>query len=107
KFTRNGGAAWENNGVGPGGAQNRQFTFTNSATGLDQVYFNNISNLGTVAVTNVSGKELTLAWTGAPFVRLQSSTSLSGTWLDVDNTLGNSTVTVTNNTAMRYFRLIG
>jgi hypothetical protein len=108
KFTRNGGAAWENNGVGPGGAQNRQFTFTNSATGLEQVFFNNISNLGTVAVTNVSGKELTLAWTGAPFVRLQSSTSLSsGIWQDVDDTLGNSTVTVTNNTAMRYFRLIG
>jgi len=108
KFTRNGGAAWENNNVGPGGGQNRQLMFTNAPVDAGQVFFNNISTLGTLAVTNVSGNHLTLAWAGAPAIRLQSATSLSsGSWADVDNTLGNSTVTVTNDTPTRYFRLIG
>ena len=46
KFVRHpqaGGATWENNEVGPGAAQNRQFTFSGSALTLPQVDFNNTS----------------------------------------------------------------
>lgn len=44
KFIRHpqgGSAVWENNDVGPGGTQNREFIFTGSANTLPQVDFNN------------------------------------------------------------------
>jgi hypothetical protein len=47
KFTMNNGSTWENNGVGPGGAQNRQFIMPGSATNLPVVFFNNITNVPT------------------------------------------------------------
>lgn len=41
KFRANGG--WENDGVGPGGAQNRNFTITGGDQVLPVVYYNNIA----------------------------------------------------------------
>jgi arabinogalactan endo-1,4-beta-galactosidase len=41
KHTQAGGNVWEQDGVGPGGAQNRQFTFAGLALALPQVDFNN------------------------------------------------------------------
>jgi starch binding protein with CBM20 domain len=54
KFVINqaGALVWENNGVGPGGAQNRAFNVPASAQTLSDVYFNNQSTPpGVVAVT--------------------------------------------------------
>ena len=54
KFVINqpGTQVWENNGVGPGGAQNRQFNLPASAQTLPVVYFNNQQTPpGVVAVT--------------------------------------------------------
>jgi hypothetical protein len=41
KYTINGGSIWENNGVGPGGAQNRQFVMPTSDLTPPVDYFNN------------------------------------------------------------------
>jgi hypothetical protein len=106
KFVMNSGATWENNGVGPGNANDRQFIFTNAVTALSGVFFNNLGDLGALSITNVSGKLLSLSWTGGPNIRLQSAATL-GAWQDVDNTAGLSTTTVTNDTAAKYLRLIG
>jgi hypothetical protein len=57
KFIMNtfvGGVTWENNGVGPNGAQNRQFVFPDAATNLPSVYFNNISNANSLAVAPIT-----------------------------------------------------
>jgi hypothetical protein len=51
-MNRGGTAIWESDGVGPGGAQNRAFSLTNSAQTLPVVYFNNQSTPpGVTAVT--------------------------------------------------------
>jgi hypothetical protein len=44
------GLTWENNGVGPGGAQNRQYIYGNHATNLAEVYFNNVTNTSSLVV---------------------------------------------------------
>ena len=49
-----GGVTWESDGVGPGGAQNRQFVFPNVATNLPAVYFNNVSNASSLAVAPIT-----------------------------------------------------
>jgi hypothetical protein len=51
-MNRSGSLAWENDGVGPGGAQNRAFTLTDAAQVLPPVYFNNQATPpGVTAVT--------------------------------------------------------
>jgi hypothetical protein len=51
-INRSGTLAWEDNGVGPNGAQNRSFTIPDTATTLPLVYFNNQSAPpGTTRVT--------------------------------------------------------
>jgi hypothetical protein len=57
KFIMNrlvGGVLWESDGVGPNGAQNRQFTFPNVATNLPVVYFNNVTNANSVSVEAIT-----------------------------------------------------
>jgi arabinogalactan endo-1,4-beta-galactosidase len=51
KYTINSGGRWEDNGIGPGGAQNRQFTLASTPQTLPVVFFNNISNLNSTPVT--------------------------------------------------------
>ncbi|MCX8109229.1 MAG: hypothetical protein N3G20_10535, partial [Verrucomicrobiae bacterium] len=51
---RYGTKIWEADGVGPEGARNRQFTFPTGDTKLPVVFFNNISNIATMAVTPVT-----------------------------------------------------
>lgn len=50
------GLVWENNGVGPNNADNRQFTFTNQATVLPAVYFNNVTSSSSLVTTQVTFK---------------------------------------------------
>jgi hypothetical protein len=102
--------SWEMDGVGPGGAQNRQFAMPASATNLPGDYFNNYMDLGPVNISG-SGAQTVLAWPSGTnannHIRLQTSTNLLGGWVDVPNTQGQSAVTNNFGTAPRFFRLIG
>ena len=102
--------SWEINGVGPNGADNRQFAL-NGATNLPGVYFNNYTNLGPVTISG-SGAQTVLSWASGSnannHIRLQNATNLLGGWVDVvPNTQGQSAVTNDFGTAPRFFRLIG
>lgn len=101
------GATWENDGVGPNGIQNRQFAFTNEATVLPDVHFNNLGNLGALTISPVAAGQVTLNWTGGPLIRVQTNAPLTGTWGDVPETLGASTANVSVGSGNVYFRLIG
>ncbi|MGO9585250.1 MAG: hypothetical protein ACLP2Y_03435 [Limisphaerales bacterium] len=109
KYDLNGGLTWENDGVGPGGFQNRQFTLMGN-TNLPLDYFNNFADLGPVNIS-VSGTNTALSWasgTNAPnHIRLQNSSSLLGVWVDVPNTQGQSAVTNNFGPGAQFFRLIG
>lgn len=100
KFTINNGSAWED------AIADRQFIFTNVATVLPPVFFNNLGNLG--PITNLySPGQLDLSWAGGPLIWLQSSTSLPGAWADVPETLGTSAFTTNTSGAQMFFRLKG
>jgi hypothetical protein len=107
KFVLNGGGTWENNGVGPNGANDRQMIFTNLATVLPDVHFNNLDNLGALTISPPSGGQVTVNWTAGPLIRLQTNAPLTGTWGDVPGTLGASSAIVPSGTANTYFRLVG
>lgn len=107
KFVLNGGGTWENNGVGPNGANDRQMIFTNAATVLADAYFNNVGNLGALTISPVTAGQVTVTWTAGPLIRLQTNAPLTGVWGDVAGTLGTSSATVTVSPANTYFRLIG
>lgn len=107
KFVLNGGGTWENNGVGPNGANDRQMIFTNAATVLPDVHFNNLNNLGALTISPPSGGQVTVNWTAGPLIRLQTNAPLTGTWGDVPGSLGASSANVPVGTANTYFRLIG
>lgn len=107
KFVLNSGGTWENNGVGPNGANDRQFIFTNLTTVLPDVYFNNLGNLGALTISPVSAGQVTVNWTAGPLIRLQTNAPLTGTWGDVSGTLGAGSATVNVGPANTYFRLIG
>lgn len=107
KFTLNNGGTWENNGVGPNGANDRQFIFTNVATVLPDIYFNNLGNLGALTISPVSVGQVTVNWTAGPLIRLQTNAPLTGTWGDVPGTLGANSATVNVDSANTFFRLIG
>lgn len=108
KYTIDGGLIWENNGVGPGGAQNHQFVL-NASTNLPADYFNNYSNLGPLTISN-AGDQTILFWsTGTNAnntMRLQSAGSLPGTWSDIAITPGQSSVTNESGAGPAFFRLI-
>jgi hypothetical protein len=109
KYDLNGGLTWENDGVGPGGAQNRQFTLI-GVTNLPGDNFNNYVDLGPVNISR-SGVQTALSWvsgTNAPnHIRLQNATNLLGGWVDVPNTQGQSGVTNNFGPGSQFFRLIG
>jgi hypothetical protein len=107
KFVLNGGGTWEDDGVGPNGANNRQFIFTNLTTVLPDVYFNNLGNLGALTISPVSAGQVTVSWTAGPLIRLQTNAPLTGTWGDVPDTLGASSANVSIAPSNTYFRLIG
>ena len=108
KYSINGSITWEDNGVGPGGVNNRQFIL--SATNLPGDNFNNYSNLGPV---NLSGPvaQTVLTWPSGSnannHIRLQTATNLVNGWSDVPNTQGTGSVTNNFGPAPMFFRLIG
>jgi hypothetical protein len=97
--------SWETNGVGPNGANNRQFVL-NSATNLPVDFFNNINSLGALFINNSSGSQI-LNWTAGSNIHLQSSTNLLSGWIDVPNSQGQSSVTNTPASGTMFFRLTG
>jgi hypothetical protein len=109
KYTLNGGLLWENDGVGPAGARNRQFVL-NTSTNLPMDYFNNHRDLGPLYISR-AGSQTTLSWPAGTNVnnriRLQSAPGLTGSWTDVPNSLGQATVTDDFGAGPVYFRLIG
>jgi hypothetical protein len=110
KYSINGGLTWEGN-VGPGGAQNRQFTLL-GVTNLPEDHFNNYVDLGPVGI-NHSGSQTILSWASGTnannHIRLQNATNLPGVggWTDISYTAGQSAVTNNFGSAPRFFRLIG
>ncbi|MCS7337877.1 MAG: hypothetical protein NZ739_06515, partial [Verrucomicrobiae bacterium] len=105
KFVLNNGIRWERDGLGPGGAQNRQFVFTNQPILLPTVFFDGTNDLGSIAIASVATNHITLNWVPGPKVRLQNSTDLSS-WADVPNTQGEGSATLPI-TGQKFFRLIG
>ena len=112
KYTVNGGALpsdWEVNGVGPGGANNRQFVL-NAATNLPPDYFNNVTSLGPLTISR-SGSQIILYWASGTNannrIRLQNNGSLTGTWSDVSGSEGQSSVTNDFGSGPVFFRLTG
>ena len=107
KYTIN-GLIWENNGVGPGGAQNHQFMLM--ATNLPMDYFNNYAHLGPVTISGPVG-QTALNWASGTNVnnriRLQVETNLLSGWTDVANTQGQSSTTNDFGPGPVFFRLIG
>jgi hypothetical protein len=55
----------------------------------------------------VTGSTLKLSWVGNPYVQLVSSTSVSGPWSPVSNTLGKSSATVTITGPQKFYALSG
>jgi hypothetical protein len=107
KFTLENGGSWEANGVGPGGANDRQFIFTNQATVLPDVYFNNLGNLGPLTNAAPSGGLINVSWGAGPLIRLQTNSSFPGVWVDVPGSQGLNAMDVDASAAPLYFRLIG
>ena len=107
KFVLNGGGTWENNGVGPNGANDRQLIFANVATVLPDVHFNNLGNLGSLTNTTPSGGLINVSWAGGPLIRLQTNSSLTGVWVDVPGSQGVNAIDVDATGSPLYFRLIG
>lgn len=108
--SRHSANSWENNGVGPGGANNRQFVLPTVATNLPVDYFNNLFNFGPLDISG-SGAQSMLSW---PYganpnntIRLQSSTNPASGWSDVPHTEGQGLATVDSSSNAAYFRLIG
>lgn len=60
------GGIWENNGVGPGGAQNRWFTLAGTPQTLPVVYFDNLTNAASLQSTqkpfsgNIVGADMSM-----------------------------------------------
>lgn len=106
KFVLNGGGTWEDNGVGPGGANDRQFAFPDSATALPDVFFNNLGNLGPITNSPPSGGLINVSWAGGPFIRLQTNSAPTGVWVDVPGSQGLSAIDVEAGAPL-YLRLIG
>jgi hypothetical protein len=102
KFNMNGGT-WE-------GGNDRTFVLANSNQTLPPRYFDDTSNLGSVAITRgPAAFEVTVTWTALPRARLQSAPDLNNpVWQDVENTLGQGSATVFSaDPQMMFFRLIG
>ena len=109
KYTLNAGLVWENNGVGPGGANNHQFMQSGN-TNLPADYFNNVANLGPITISQ-SGTQTVLYWASGTNVnnriRLQSAASLTGTWSDIPAAQGQSAITNNFGSGPVFIRLVG
>ena len=105
KYNLNAGNTWEGN-VGPNNSLNRQFVMQSVTTNLPMDYFNNLTNLGPLSVSNVSGGQAKLMWNAGTHILLQNAASLTGGWSNVTNTLGSNSATV-NITGQKFFRLVG
>ncbi len=103
------GYTWENNGVGPGGANNHQLTLAGN-TNLPTDYFDDYSDLGPLTVA-ASGTQMGLTWASGTNANnniwLQASTNLSSGWTNVDNTQGQSAFTNDFGPGPVFFRLTG
>jgi hypothetical protein len=107
KFLMNG--TWEN-------GNDRTFVLASPTQTLPVEYFDHVSDFGPLSlsadVDAFGDVQVTVSWTGAPLVRLQSRSSLSsGQWQDVPDSLGQSMMTFMFEPAVmpenRFFRLIG
>jgi hypothetical protein len=107
KFVLNGGGTWEADGIGPNGANDRQFIFTNVATVLPDVYFSNIRDLGLLSIGPVTGGQFPVSWTAGPLVRLQTNNAIIGTWWDVEGSQGVGTLNFSTGGSGTFFRLTG
>jgi hypothetical protein len=107
KFVLNGGNPWEPDGVGPNGANDRQFIFTNVPTVLPDVYFSNLGDLGAVNVGPLAGGQIPLSWTAGPLVRLQTNNAITGTWWDVPGSEGAGSMSFDAGGSRTFFRLTG
>lgn len=109
KYTIDGGLIWENNGVGPGGADNHQFMLAGN-TNLPADFFNNYSNLGPLTITP-EGAQTALAWAAGTNannrIRLQTATNLLHGWSDVPGSVGQSSLTNDFGPGPMFFRLTG
>jgi hypothetical protein len=109
KYNLDGGLTWENNGVGPGGAQNRQFMLAGN-TNLPTDWFNNWNNLGPLLISQ-QGNQTGLIWpsgtNSANLIQLQTSTNLLTGWTDVPATQGTIGYTNAFGGQTMYFRITG
>jgi hypothetical protein len=109
KYTIDGGLIWENNGVGPNGAQNHQFML-NTATNLPADSFNNYTNLGPVTISGPVGQTV-VSWASGTNannrIQLQTTSNLSGGWNNVPNTQGQSSITNNFGPGPAMFRITG
>jgi hypothetical protein len=87
-------------------ANNRQFVLGTSNQTLAVAYFNGTNNLGSLSFGPIAAGQTALSWSGGPLIRLQSSTNL-GVWLDVPNSLGQSSAAVPVGPGQSFFRLTG
>jgi hypothetical protein len=99
KFVAN-GSNWE-------AGDNRLFTLATPEQTLPAVFFNRVENLGLLGIVPSASGEITLTWTAAPRVRVQSAAGAGAEWHDVPDSQGLDTVTLPSNDPIRIFRLIG
>jgi hypothetical protein len=99
KFVLNGNT-WED-------GDNRVFVLADAEQTLPTDYFNRQGDLGTITLSPPSNSQITLTWTAAPAVRLQSTTSLADNWQDVPNTTGLGSVTLPISDGNVHFCLTG
>ena len=107
KYTLDAGLVWENSNVGPGG--NRQFRVTGD-TNLPANYFNNVADLGPIAISN-SGSQTILYWASGTnvnnHIHLQTASSLTGAWSEVAAAEGQSVLTNDFGPGPVFIRLVG
>jgi hypothetical protein len=104
KYVIDGGTTnelWEDN------IADRTFNQATNSQTLDTVFFDNVGDLGQLTTSPAGGNQVDVSWTPGALVRLQLSTSLPNSWVDVPSTTGASNATVTLPTDGGYFRLIG
>ncbi|MBC8095408.1 MAG: hypothetical protein H7Y43_06325 [Akkermansiaceae bacterium] len=101
QFVLNGGATWE------AAVGNRIATLTSTNEMVfPLVFFNNVNNLGSVALGPISGGLLPVSWTAGTHVRLQSSTNLIS-WQNVADTEAQSSANISVTGGVQFYRLVG
>jgi hypothetical protein len=89
------------------GGNNRSFTLGSPSQTLPLRYFNDTDNLGSLQISyDILSDGMTLTWTGAPGVRLQSRTGMTAAWEDVAGALGVSSWYETRSGGEVYYRIV-